>query len=273
MISMEFAIQLVFLGSIVGFMAGLLGIGGGGIFVPVLTSLFFSMNIDNSYIVHLALGTSMTTIVATSLSSMLAHRRNKNILWPVVKLMAPVIIISAFLTTFIVVYVNSQVLAMFFTIFMAYVSYKMFFGSKNVGSTPKELPVKLFPAVAIGSISTLVAIGGGSLSVPYLVSRGRDIKKAIGTSAAIGFPLALAGSLGYFINGWNIQVQGQFSETGILGFVHVPAVVILSICGFITAPIGANLAHKLPMNILKKVFATLLLGLSIKMLLTIVLNG
>lgn len=273
MVSIEFAIQMVFLGSIVGFMAGLLGIGGGGIFVPVLTTLFISMKFDNSYIVHLALGTSMTTIVATSLSSMLAHRKNKNILWPEVKLMAPAIIIGAFLATFVVVYINSQILAVFFTVFMAYVSYKMFFGTKNVEPIRQEKPVKLAGAFAIGSISTLVAIGGGSLSVPYLVNRGRDIKKSIGTSAAIGFPLALAGSLGYLINGWNVQVQGEFIESGILGFVHVPAVIILSVCGFITAPIGANLAHKLPMHILKKVFAALLLSLSVKMLLNIIVSG
>ncbi len=273
MISTELAIQLILLGSIVGFLAGLLGIGGGGIFVPILTSLFLALNIDDTYILHLALGTSMTTIIATSLSSMLAHRRNHNILWPEVKLMAPAIIAGAFFTPFIVIYVNSHILAVLFTLFMGFVSYKMFFGSKNVANKAQELPVKVIPAFAIGSISTLVAIGGGSLSVPYLVSRGRDIKKAIGTSAAIGFPLALAGSLSYLINGWGVEVYGSFADTGILGFIHVPAVIILSLCGFITAPLGANLAHKLPMNILKKVFAALLLGLSIKMLLTIVLGN
>ncbi|WP_286264648.1 sulfite exporter TauE/SafE family protein [Thalassotalea atypica] len=267
--TVELILQLIALGTSVGFMAGLLGIGGGGIFVPVLTSLFLANHVESTYVVHLALGTSMTTIVATSLSSMLAHNKHKNVLWPIVKKMVPAIIVGAFITTFVVVYINSKALALFFTIFMAYVSFKMAFGGKKPLSAEHAKQASMFPALGIGSISTLVAIGGGSLTVPYLVSLGNDIKKAIGTSAAIGFPLAIAGSLGYLINGWNIEVSSSLENSGIIGFVHLPAVVILSICGFISAPIGANFANKLPMATLKKIFATLLLALSIKMMLSV----
>jgi len=272
MLSMEFIVQLIVLGSVVGVVAGLLGIGGGGIFVPVLTALFIANNISPDYVVHLALGTSMSTIVATSLSSMLAHHKNSNVMWSIVKRFTPFIIIAAFLTTFAVPYVNSQTLAIFFACFMAYISYKMFKGAKNTQqetSSPK--PISLLPAFGIGSISTLVAIGGGSLSVPYLVGLGHNIKKAIGTAAAIGFPLALAGSIGYLLNGQTVMpgVEGINNSKWIVGFVHLPAVAILSVCGFITAPIGANLANKLPVLLLKRIFAVLLLGLSIKMLLNI----
>ena len=269
MLSLELVGLLLLLGSIVGFFAGLFGIGGGGIFVPVLTSLFISLQIDNQYVVHLALGTSMTTIVATSCSSMLAHRRNKNVDWSAVKIMAPMIIVAAFTTTFFVNYVNTLSLSVLFTAFMAFVSYKMFIGSKPVNDkASSNRPVTLAPAAGIGILSTLVAIGGGSLSVPYLVSRGFNIKKAIGSSAAIGFPLAIAGSLGYLLNG-DASVFNSASLSGIIGFVHIPSVIILSICGFITAPLGANMAQKLPISVLKKLFAILLMMLSIKMLLTL----
>jgi len=273
MLTIEFIVQLVMLGSIVGVVAGLLGIGGGGIFVPVLTSLFIANNVSSDYVVHLALGTSMTTIVATSLSSMLAHQKNNNVLWHIVKRFSPAIIIGAFLTTFAVPYVNSQTLAIFFACFMAYVSYKMFAGSKKLQAELSEpKPISLLPAFGIGSLSTLVAIGGGSLSVPYLVSLGHNIKKSIGTASAIGFPLALAGSIGYLLNGQTVTASsGELNNSAwIVGFVHLPAVAILSICGFITAPIGANLANKMPVLLLKRLFAFLLFGLSIKMLTTII---
>ena len=268
MLSLDVVVSLVLLGSAVGFVAGLFGIGGGGIFVPVLTALFISLGYSSQYVVHLALGTSMTTIVATSLSSMLAHRRNRNVDWQAVKAMVPVIILAAFLTTFIVSYVNTLSLSLFFTAFMAFVSFKMFKGGKASARQTQKQPAQIIPAAGIGIVSTLVAIGGGSLSVPYLVSRGFDIKKAIGTSAAIGFPLALAGSLGYLLNGDSNTLSAQQSSW-IVGFVHLPSVLILSVCGFLTAPLGANMAQKLPIAILKKLFAVLLMLLSIKMLLTI----
>lgn len=269
MISLELTVQLVLLGSIVGILAGLLGIGGGGVFVPVLTSLFLANHLHESMVVHIALGTSMATIVTTSFSSMLAHKKNQNILWSDVKVMAPAIIVGAFSTTFMIVYLNTQVLTLIFTAFMAFVSYKMFKGGKKDSTAREQLPVSVVPAFTIGSISTLVAIGGGSLSVPYLVSKGRDIKKAIGTSAAIGFPLAIAGTLGYLINGWFADQSSEISLPGVVGFIHLPSVIVLSICGFFSAPIGANLAQKLPMNTLRKIFACLLLCLSLKMLFTL----
>ena len=263
---------LAILGGSVGVVAGLLGVGGGGVFVPVLTTLFISLNVSNENVVHLALGTSMTTIVATSLSSMLAHKRNQNVEWDAVKVMVPTIVVAAFLTTFVLDFINTLSLTLFFTAFMAFVSFKMFKGAKQEEVETPIKPVQLAPSAGIGIISTLVAIGGGSLSVPYLVSRGRGIKKAIGTSAAIGFPLAVAGSLGYLLNGNIVMPKGEDATLywGVVGYVHLPAVAILAVFGFITAPIGANLAQKLPVKVLKRIFAILLMLLSLKMLLSVI---
>ena len=121
----------------------------------------------------------------------------------------------------------------------------------------------------IGAISAMVSIGGGSLTVPYLVWRNIDIKKAIGTSAAIGLPISLAGTLGYVINGWNNTEMGHY----ILGFVYLPAVLLISITSFIFAPLGAKMAHQLPVATLKKVFAVLLIGLSLKMVWSVISGG
>jgi len=123
----------------------------------------------------------------------------------------------------------------------------------------------LLAGSGIGAISALVSIGGGSLTVPYLLWQNVDIKKAIGTSAALGFPISVVGTLGYIINGWSVTTGEVFT----FGFVYIPAVVLISATSFITAPYGARLAHKLPVKTLKKVFALLLILLSMKMLFSI----
>jgi uncharacterized membrane protein YfcA len=263
----EWILAFLLLGTIVGFMAGLLGIGGGGIMVPVLTSLFLVLGIPVDKVVHLALGTSMASIVVTSISSLRAHHKRAAVLWEYVKGMSPGIIVGTFIATYVVSLVSSLLLAVFFSVFMGFVAIKMFMDKKP---TPHEKPTGKKHLFAVGSgigaISALVSIGGGSLTVPYLVWRNIDIKKAIGTSAAIGLPISLAGTVGYVINGWQNTSMHEF----ILGYVFFPAVLLISITSYIFAPLGAKMAHRLPVPILKKVFAVLLIMLSIKMLLSII---
>lgn len=267
LLELQYLLAFLLLGTIVGFMAGLLGIGGGGIMVPVLTSLFLALGMPIDKVVHLALGTSMAAIIVTSISSLRAHHGRGAVLWEYVKGMSPGIIVGTFLATYVVAMVSSLALAIFFSMFMGFVAVKMFIDKKP---TPHEKPSgkKHLFAVgsSIGAISALVSIGGGSLTVPYLVWRNIDIKKAIGTSAAIGLPISLAGTLGYVINGWQNTSMDEF----ILGFVYLPAVLLISITSFIFAPLGAKMAHYLPVTILKKIFAVLLIGLSIKMLVSII---
>jgi len=262
----EWIIIFLALGAVVGFMAGLFGIGGGGIMVPVLTTIFLSQGFFLENVVHLALGTSMASIIVTSVASLRAHHSRGGVIWSIVKRISPGVILGTFLGTFFASYLNSIYLAIFFVVFMTYVSVQMFL---NVQPNPgRELPgmFGLFLSGAgIGAVSALVAIGGGSLTVPFLAWNNVPIRKAIGTSAAVGLPIAIGGTLGYLINGWNITSK----ETFVVGFVYLPAVLAISVLSYITAPLGAKLAHSLPVPMLKKIFAIFLIVLSIKMLTSI----
>lgn len=259
-------LSFLLLGAFVGFMAGLLGVGGGGIMVPVLTTLFLYQGVPTDDVVHLALGTSMASIIVTSISSLRAHHSTGAVLWPVVKLMSPGILVGTFLATFLASYASPFYLALFFSAFMAFVSVQMFLNKKP--KPTRSLAGNgglLLGGSAIGAVSAVVSTGGGSLTVPFLVWQNVDLKKAIGTSAAIGLPISIAGTAGYVINGWSATSLGSYT----LGLVYLPAVLLIAITSFITAPLGAASAHKLPVATLKKVFAVLLILLSIKMLISV----
>lgn len=267
MIGIEWLIAYLILGILIGFMAGLLGIGGGGIMVPTLTAIFIAQGMAIEQVVHLALGTSMASIIVTSFSSMRAHNAKSAVLWNVMKAMAPGIIIGTFAAAFLAASMKSMHLALFFSFFMAYVSLQMIIDKKPKPSRQLSGKVGLFfGGSAIGSISALVSIGGGSLTVPYLVWQNIDLKKAIGTSAAVGLPLSIAGTLGYIISGWEYNSVENMK----LGFVYLPAVLAISLPSFFMAPIGAKFAHTLPISKLKKIFAVLLILLSLKMLISII---
>ncbi|MGJ8679105.1 sulfite exporter TauE/SafE family protein [Paraglaciecola sp.] len=267
MLAIEWVVSFLLLGSFVGFIAGLLGVGGGGILVPVLTSIFLSQGVPVNNVVHLALGTSMACIIATSISSLRAHHKNKSIIWGVVRVMSVGIILGTFFSTYIASYLDSLYLAIFFAFYMGVTAIKML--RKNINNRPKNKlnTTSLFASsTGIGAVSALVSIGGGSLTVPYLVNNNVCLKKAIGTSAAIGLPISLAGTLGYLIHGWNNDAILSHS----IGFVYLPAVLLISLTSFITAPFGVKASNHLPINTLKKLFALLLIILSFKMLLFII---
>lgn len=263
---MQTLLLFLALGAFIGFMAGLFGIGGGGIMVPVFAAVFMAHGVAEAQVMHLALGTSMMSIVATSFSSFRAHHVKGNVRWDVFRKIVIGIILGTFLATFISSYLNSFYLAIFFTIFITIVAIRMILDIKPKPDTKAPSNADLFGAgTFIGGISAMVSIGGGALTVPYLIGRNIDIKKAIGTSAAIGFPIALSGTLGFMVNGW--------SETSLatwqIGYVYLPAVLMISVSSAITAPLGVKAATALPIPVLKKLFALLLVGLSIKMLLSV----
>lgn len=266
MLEIEMILLLLLIGCFVGFMAGLLGVGGGGMLVPILTSIFLSRGVSVDNVVHLALGTSMATMIVTTFSSFRAHASRRSVIWKVVRGMTIGIIVGSFLATFIASYLSSFYLAIFFSLFMAYVSSQMYLNKKPKPSRELAGNTGLFLAGStIGAISALVSIGGGALTVPYLTWQNVEIKKAIGTSAAIGFPISIAGTAGYLINGWANNLAGEYT----FGFVYLPAALLISATSFFAAPYGAKLSHKLPVSILKKVFAVLLISLSIRMLLSV----
>ncbi len=264
--SIEWIAAYLALGAFVGFFAGLLGVGGGGIMVPMLTTMFALQGFPPEQMVHLALGTSMAAIVMTSVSSLRAHHAHGAERWDIVRSIAPGVLFGTFAGTFLASSVPTRPLAIFFACFMAYVSVQMIL---NVKPKPtRELPGTAGLAgvgTGIGVISALVAIGGGSLSVPFMTWCNVAMKNAIGTSAAIGLPIALAGAAGYLINGWNTAGLPEWS----VGYVYLPALVLISLVSTFTAPIGARLAHRLPVAALKKIFAGVLILLSAKMLHTV----
>ncbi|NHC08503.1 sulfite exporter TauE/SafE family protein [Azonexus fungiphilus] len=262
----EWLLAYLALGAFVGFFAGLLGVGGGGIMVPVLTTMFAAQGFPREHLVHVALGTSMAAIVITSISSLRAHHAHGAVRWDIVGGITPGVLVGTFAGTFVASRVASAPLAIFFGCFMAYVAMQMILNVKPKPS--RELPGKVGLAAVgggIGVISALVAIGGGSLSVPFMTWCNVKMQNAIGTSAAIGLPIALAGAAGYLVNGWGSDGLPAWS----VGYVFLPALVMVSLVSVFTAPLGARLAHRLPVATLKKIFAGVLVVLSAKMLHTV----
>lgn len=262
----EWLLAYLALGAFVGFFAGLLGVGGGGIMVPVLTTMFAAQGFPREHLVHVALGTSMAAIVITSISSLRAHHAHGAVRWDIVGGITPGVLVGTFAGTFVASRVASAPLAIFFGCFMAYVAMQMILNVKPKPS--RELPGKVGLAAVgggIGVVSALVAIGGGSLSVPFMTWCNVKMQNAIGTSAAIGLPIALAGAAGYLVNGWGSDGLPAWS----VGYVYLPALVMVSLVSVFTAPLGARLAHRLPVATLKKIFAGVLVVLSAKMLHTV----
>jgi uncharacterized membrane protein YfcA len=251
------------LGGGIGVLAGLFGIGGGGVMVPVLTGLFAAQAFPDDHLIHLALGTSMAAIVPTALSSMLAHNRRGAVLWSVVYRLAPGVILGTFAATFLAAKLSAKPLAVFFATFMGYVAYHMISNhepraSRNLPSAPVLAGV----GTGIGAVSAMVAIGGGSLTVPFLGWCNVRMQTAIGTSAAVGLPIAFMGAFGYALNGLNMPGL----PAGTVGYIYWPAALAIAAASSLTAPLGARLAHRLPVATLKRLFALLLIALSLHML-------
>ena len=252
------------LGAFAGLFAGMLGIGGGLVLVPAL-ALFFAAQglVPASETLHMALGTSMASIIFTALASIRTHHGHGAILWNVVKSFTPGILAGTALGTLFAANVPARPLAIFFTIFVSIVALQM---AMNLKPKPtRELPGPLAVAgvgLGIGVLSSLVAIGGGSFTVPFLTWCNVRVQQAIGTSAAVGLPIAIGGTLGYVFNG-----LGEVGlPSGSLGYVFLPVLAILVVATMVTAPIGARLAHRLPVATVKRLFAGILVLLAAKML-------
>lgn len=263
MLNIEWMILYIVLGTFVGFMVGLLGVGGGGLLVPLLVSIFIYQGISPDNVVHLALATSLACMIVSSTSSMRSHASQGTVMWDVVKGMAPGIMLGAFIATQVASHVNSTYIAIFFALFMALVALQTFLKWQP---KPSKKPITLLglivAGIGIGSVSALAAVGGGFLTVVYLGYNNIDIKRAIGTSAAIGFPIAITGTIGYILNGWTTTLDKPYT----FGFIYVPAFLAISIASAISAPYGARYSHNMPEAKLKKIFAVVCLALSLKML-------
>jgi uncharacterized protein len=252
-------------GAFSGILAGLLGVGGGIVIVPMLTFLFTEQHLPSALILKLALGTSLASIMFTSLSSMRAHHGAGAVRWPIVRSISLGILAGGFFGSWVAAQLPSRLLKGFFILFLFYVAYKMLRPDPPAASKATGTAGMIGAGTIIGGISSLVGIGGGTMSVPLMLRCNIPLHHAIGTSAAIGFPIAFAGAVGYAINGFKVAALPVHS----LGFVYLPALIGISVASIATAPIGARLAHRLPVDRLKKIFAGLLLVIGTKMLLTL----
>jgi len=251
-------------GAFAGFAAGLLGIGGGLIIVPVLFFIFSSQNLDQQHLMHMALATSLATIIITSISSTLAHHKKKAVLWPVVLLLAPGIVLGSWLGASFAAQLDTSTLKPIFGFFEIFVAFLMFsqYQSKQHQLTIKSLNGFIGGNI-IGGISAIVGIGGGTLTVPFLHWHKINIKNAVATSAACGLPIALFSTASYIYNGWDIPSTRQY----MFGFVQLDAFLLIAISSFLLAPFGAKYAHQISDIALKKTFSVFLLLLGLKMLL------
>ncbi|ENX34487.1 hypothetical protein F889_01769 [Acinetobacter colistiniresistens] len=253
---MELIIYLL-IGAIAGFAAGLFGVGGGLIIVPILYIVFTQMNYDPNVIMHIAVGTSLATIIVTSISSVMAHHKKGAVLWPVFRNLAPGLVLGSFLGAGVADLMSGQHLQLVIGVFAVWMAYKMFRGANAVVDPNRHLPsaaLQLAAGGGIGVASAIFGIGGGSLTVPYLNRHGIVMQKAVATSAACGLPIAVAGALGFMWFGAKEQIE----VPNTIGYVHIYAFFGISVMSFITAKFGAKVAHRLSPAMLKKCFAGLL---------------
>lgn len=252
--------SLMLLGAFGGFAAGLLGIGGGMILVPFMIMLFPLVGMPQDLMVHVAIATSMSTIVFTSMSSMRAHHRKGAIRWEIVALLVPGIIVGGLLSGGAVFsYIDPAWLSLVFACFVAYSGGRMMWGRQP--APERRMPGKAATSavgVLIGFLSGLVGAGGGFLSVPFMVRGNVPIHNAVATSAALGFFIAIANSAGYVVSGMSMET----GVAGMFGYIHLPTMLGIVVVSMLTAPLGARCAHSLPVAVLKRVFAVLLFALA-----------
>ena len=257
-------------GCIVGFLAGLLGIGGGSVMVPVLSMVFASRGYSGDHVVHMALATSMATIIPGGFMSARTHHQHQVIDWQIVRNMLPGILVGTFCGAVMAHASSTAFLKGFFVAFICFLAVQMLFDFSKVLSakaakpTPGKVALSLF-GVLMGVISSFAGIGGAVLSIAFLLWCGLTMHGAIGTAAALGVPLAVAGSIGFVVTGLSDKTLPEWS----LGYVYLPAMVSIAATSMLMAPVGARLAHRLPVAALKKVFIVLLVALAIKMALTV----
>lgn len=254
-------------GAFAGFWAGLLGVGGGLIIVPIMVWILSAQQVGSDVSQHLAIGTSFAVMVFTSLSSVLAQNKRGAVQWDLVFKLAPWMVVGTLMGATVAKWIPGLALKMVFVVFAYVIAVQTFLDFKPKAN--RQMPGVTGSAASgsvIGILSSWVGIGGGSLSVPFMLFCNVPIVKAVGTSAALGWPIAVAGSMGYLINGWAVSDLPQ----GALGFVYLPALLGLAIGTVTFAPLGVKVAHKLPPRKLKIAFACMLTLTATQMLWSIV---
>ncbi len=257
-------IELASLGLATGFLAGLLGIGGGMLMVPFITLILSARSVAPDLTIKMAIATSMATIIFTSISSVRAHHKRGAVRWDLVKGLAPGIVLGGGLASLgVFALLKGSSLALFFALFVSFSATQMYLDKKPAPTRQVPGTGGLIGAGSvIGFLSGLVGAGGGFVSVPFMTWCNVAIHNAVATSAALGFPIALANVIGYVIAGQSVQNLPPYS----FGYIWLPALLVIASCSVLTAPLGARAAHKLPVKQLKRVFASILYLLAAYML-------
>ena len=264
---MEWWLGYVAIGAAVGFFAGMLGIGGGAIMVPLLVILFDAQGLPKSHILHLAVGTGMATILFTSVASVRAHASRGAIRWDIARNITPGILLGGLVGSWIASFIPPLLFAALFTavIYIAATNLLIDRKPKPSREAPGFAGMSVFGFV-VSAASAFAAIGGAFLTVPFMLWCNVPMLQAIGTAAVIGFPIALSGTVGFIATG--------LRETGLppytVGFVYLPALAGIVVTSMLMAPVGAAAAHRLPTVWLKRIFAVLFYVMATKMLLTFV---
>lgn len=265
---MEYLILGLFLltGAVAGFLAGLLGIGGGLIIVPALVFVFHLQDLSEAIVMHMAIGTSLATVVITAASSVYAHHRRGAVLWPAFLRLTPGLVIGALLGAAIADLLPGDVLRIVFGSFVLIMAAQLAFGRPPEAS--RQLPSVLGMGTTgggIGLVSALLGIGGGTMMVPFLAWCNVPIRNAVATSSAGGLSISIAGAIGFAVTGWFRSGAYEFPAWS-SGYIYWPAFVGIVAASIPLAPLGAQLAHTIPTGILRKVFAVLLVVIGVRML-------
>lgn len=250
-------------GLFVGFLTGLLGIGGGTVIVPILSLIFAAKGFPADHVIHMALGTSLASIIIGSFSSAREHHLHDAVDWSLVKRLTPGIVFGTISGAVFAHFVAVAFLKAFFVGLVFFVAFQMIFGvrakpwRKTLPGTPGLLAFGYF----MGFVSSLAGIGGAVLTISFLVLCSVGMHQAIGTAAAVGIPIAVAGTVGFIITG----LFDASLPPGSLGYVYLPAWFGISVASYFIAPYGARLAHRMPVDVMKKIFMVFIVGLAVWM--------
>lgn len=254
---MDWTLVPIFLaiGGVVGFVAGLLGIGGGMTMIPLLTLIFSRQHFPPEHVLHIAVATSLATIVFTSISSVRAHHAHDAVVWPIFWKLGPGILAGSLLGPQVVSGLSTSALAAVFAAFAAFTATRLL-------RNPKPKPTRVLPGPlgmfgvggALGALSSMVGAGGAFISVPFMTACNVRIHNAVATSAALGLPIAAAGTVGYLIAGWRQAAMPPYT----VGYINLPALFAIASASVLAAPAGARMAHRWPVARLRRAFAALL---------------
>lgn len=257
-------VLMLAIGGVAGIVAGLLGVGGGIVLVPAFYYTFSNLGYDSSQIMQICVATSLATIVVTSIRSVISHSKKGAVEWDVLRLWGAGIVVGAILGVLIAKEMKSETLMIVFGIIGILVGLYMAFG-RNDWRLGGEMPsgwVRILISPIIGFLSVLMGIGGGSFGVPLMTLYGITIHRAVATAAGFGFIIALPSVVGFMLVGWDVSGKPPYT----IGYVNIPAFIIIVMMTLVTAPIGVRIAHSLNPKPLKKIFAVFIMIMAINML-------